>query len=413
MSKLKCDIAVVGAGPSGLTLASSVAGEGGDVLILEEHPQVGLPQHCAGKVSVNALREIEVEAEGVLQKVKGAVFYPPNLNPFSIRSSLDQAFILDRRIFDQALSEKAVKAGARLYTNSRVKRVSIEADCVTVVFERDGEAFEAESRMVAGADGAASYTARLVGLYSKKSYQARIGVQRVVSGVETVQDMVELYFGNRWAPGFFAWIVPTGSDTAKVGLAVKPNPPKPAFDYLDDFMEEHPVASEKLQGCRVLGQSIHIIPTGGAIRRTVSDGVLIVGDAAGQVKSTTGGGLYYGMACAKIAGKAVIKALENSSSKILREEALMGYEGEWRTKLAGEIAFSARAREFLDSLSDEEVDYLFNTIRGDKSILKLIEKEGDIDHQSRLAFTLLRYVKYVARKPGLIFKLRKFFPIAR
>jgi geranylgeranyl reductase family protein len=401
---------IVGAGPSGLTLAQTIASEGGDVLILEEHPEVGLPQHCTGKVSVNAVKELELEATGVLARISGATFYPPSLKPLTIERDDAQALILDRSIFDQSLATKAVDTGATLLTNTRVKKYSIKPEGVTVLFEQKGKKGEVNAKLVAGADGAASTTARLAGLYSKKTSEVRISVQREVSDVQTVQSMVELYFGKKWAPGFFAWIVPTGRDTARVGLALRPNSHTPVAKHLDNFMENHPIAREKLAGCRVLAQSLHIIPTGGVLRRAVSDGVLVVGDAAGQVKSTTGGGLYYGMACAKIAGRVVVKALQGSPEAVLREKALRSYETERRDQFGGEIAFSVRFRAFLDSLSDDEVDYLFNVIQRDASLIRRIEVDGDIDRQSKVGVILLRYVKYMIKKPGLIFKLRKVFP---
>jgi geranylgeranyl reductase family protein len=361
-------------------------------------------------VSVNAVKELELEATGVLARVSGATFYPPSLKPFTIARGDTQALILDRSIFDQSLATKAVDAGATLVTDTRVKRFSVKPDGVTVFFERKGKKGEVKARLVAGADGAASTTSRLAGLYSKKTSEVRISVQRDVSDVQTVQSMVELYFGRRWAPGFFAWIVPTGRDTARVGLAFRPNTPAPVAKHLDNFMENHPIAREKFVDCHVLAQSRHIIPTGGVLRRVVSDGVLVVGDAAGQVKSTTGGGLYYGMACAKIAGRAVVKALQSSSEAVLKEKALRSYETEWRAQIGGEIAFSVRFRAFLDSLSDDEVDYLFNVIQRDASLIRRVEVDGDIDRQSKVGVTLLRYVKYVIKKPGLLFKLRKVFP---
>ncbi len=401
---------IVGAGPSGLTLAQTIASEGGDVLILEEHPEVGVPQHCTGKVSVNAVKELELEATGVLAQVNGAIFYPPSLKPLTIARGDTQAFILDRRIFDQSLAMKAVEAGATLATDTRVTGFSVKLDGVTVFFERKEKKGEVNARLVAGADGATSATARLAGLYSKKRSDVRISVQREVSDVQAVQSMVELFFGRRWAPGFFAWIVPTGRDTARVGLALQPNTSAPVAKYLDDFVENHPIAREKLGGCHILTESRHIIPTGGVLHRVVSDGVLVVGDAAGQVKSTTGGGLYYGMACAKIAGRTVVEALQSSPEVVLREKALRSYEKEWRAQFGGEIAFSVRVRAFLDSLSDDEVDYLFNVIQRDASLIRRIEVDGDIDRQSKVGVALLRYVKYVIKKPGLMFKLRKVFP---
>ena len=157
---------IVGAGPSGLTLAQTIASEGGDVLILEEHPEVGLPQHCTGKVSVNAVKKLELKATGVLARVSGATFYPPNLKPLTIARGDTQALILDRSIFDQSLATKAMDAGATLVTNTRVKKFSVKPDGVTVFFERKGKKGEVKARLVAGADGAATTTARLAGLYS-------------------------------------------------------------------------------------------------------------------------------------------------------------------------------------------------------------------------------------------------------
>lgn len=410
---MECDVAVIGAGPAGLTLAKTVAEDGGDVLLLEEHPDVGVPPHCTGKLSVRAVTELDLDEKGVLHRVRGAVFYPPSLDPVTITRHEAQALIFDRKIFDQTLAAKAVAAGATLYPDSRAKAFSITSEGVTLRFERQGTLCDVKCRLIVGADGAASPTARLAGLYAKTPSEVRIGVQREVSGVPLVPGMVELYFGRTWAPGFFAWMVPTGRDTARVGLAIRPNAPHPAATYLNTFMEDHPVAREKLGGCRVLEQSTHILPTGGVLRQTVSDGVLIVGDAAGQVKSTTGGGLYYGMACAKLAGAAISKALQASRDPLLRRDGLMSYQAAWRARFGREIAFSVRARAFLDALSDGEVDYLFTIIRRDASLTRQIEVDGDIDHQSKVGRTLLRHVKYVIKRPGLLFKLRKFFPLPR
>ena len=199
---MKCDVTIIGAGPSGLTLAKTVASEGYDVLILEEHPEVGLPQHCTGKISVNALKELELEASGVLQKIRGATFYPPNLKALTIKRDENQALILDRKIFDQTLSKRAVEAGAKLLKSSRAKKFSVTPDNVTIFFEQNGKNCEVNSKLVVGADGATSNTARSAGLYSKKISEVRMGVQREVSDIQTVQSVVELYFGRRWAPGF-------------------------------------------------------------------------------------------------------------------------------------------------------------------------------------------------------------------
>ncbi len=400
----------MGAGPSGSTVAAAVAREGGDVLILEEHPDVGVPSNCTGKISVNAVQELGLDALGVVARVRGATFYPPSVRPLTVVRDDVQALIVDRRIFDQSLAAKAVNAGATLLTDARVTGVTVKPSGVTVVFEGKQRRGEVHARLVVGADGAASATARLAGLYSKSSSEVRLGVQREVADVSVVQGMVALYFGQRWAPGFFAWIVPTGHDTARVGLAVRPNAPAPIDQYLDAFVANHPMARAILQGGRVVAESRHILPTGGVLPHLVADGVLVVGDAAGQVKSTTGGGLYYGMACAQMAGRAIGLALRDASNMVLPRHALQRYEMEWRTRFGGEIAFSVRVRAFLDTLNDDEVDYLFTVLHREASLLRHIEADGDIDRQSTVGLTLLRYAKYGIKRPRLLVKLYRAFP---
>ena len=403
------DVTVVGAGPAGSTLAEILAQDGHRVLILEEHPTVGLPSHCTGKISVNALKELELDPIGVQQEVRGAVFYSPKTGSFRVERNATQAYILDRPIFDGRLSKRAVDAGACLITNARATGISMSTTGVNVDFSREGETQRAASRLVVAADGANSNVAHWLGLYSKELRCMRMGIQREATDVRDVQpEIVELYFGRCYAPGFFAWIVPIGHDKAKVGLCTSIPSDKSALTYLDSFINSHPVAHEKLKDCSFGEVSAHIIPTGSPPGETVSDGVIVVGDAAGQVKSTTGGGLYYGIACAKIAGEAVSKALKASANGLVRKESLVEYELLWRKKFEREIAFSVKARLFMDLLTDDELDYLFSIVQEDYSLKNLIEFEGDLDWQSRITQPLIRsLLPKIAKKPTLLYKLGK------
>lgn len=401
------DAIIIGAGPVGSTIAETIGRGGHNVLVLEEHLEVGSPTHCTGKLSVNAFKELNLDPVGVLNEVKGATFYSPNMKSFQLERNDAQAYILNRRIFDEWLSDKAVKVGTVLLTDARAKEFSATPSGVNVILKHKGETKKIKSRVVVGADGASSTVARRTGLYSKKRSEVKIGVQKEVIGIRNLQtSFVELYFGRKYAPGFFAWIVPTGDECARVGLALSPNSSEFPSKCLEKFINTHPIAKEKLEGCSSNQENIHIIPTGGALRQTVSDGFVIVGDAAGQVKSTTGGGLYWGMLCAKIAGKTISKALEVSGKGVLRRESLSEYQRLWRERLNREMLFSVRARAFLDSLTDDEMNYLFEFITSNKSLLREVEAEGDVDWQSKLkpiAFNL----KTLAKRPLILYKLGK------
>jgi flavin-dependent dehydrogenase len=173
-------------------------------------------------------------------------------------------------------------------------------------------------------------------------------------------------------------------------------------------MTSHPIARKKLENGHCTVQRTHLIPTGGTLNQTVSDGVLIVGDAAGQVKSTTGGGMYYGMICAKIAGRVISKAL-SSLDNVLKRKSLIEYQKLWQKQLGKEIAMSAKLRFFFDTLSDDEVNFLFQVIRKNKELINEIEAVGDIDWQSKLLSPLLKYfIGPLMKKPQLLLKLRTF-----
>jgi geranylgeranyl reductase family protein len=408
---LSYDIIVGGAGPTGSIVAEAVAKEGYKVLMLEEHTEIGLPEHCTGKMSINALEALKLKPRSILQRVKGATCFAPNMKSFTVRRNSFQANILDRYKFDKDLALKATKAGVLLFTEARVTNVSIDSKGVNVIFNLEGEKKRVVSRVVVGADGIKSTVARKLGIYSKKPVETKIAAQRKMVGVfDLDQDMVEMFFSNKYAPGFFAWVVPIAKDGAKVGLCVSPSSGKPAMKFLDEFIKTHPFVSERLRDCSSLEQTAHLIPTGGPIKKDVSDGVLIVGDAAGQVKSTTGGGLYYGILCAKIAGEVICRALSKREKRsVISETVLTEYRNRWWKILGREIEFSVKARQFIDLLSDDDINYLFKVLKSNEALISLIEAEGDIDQQSRIASLLLKNLKPLIMNPKLLYKMSKVF----
>jgi digeranylgeranylglycerophospholipid reductase len=403
------DVIIIGAGPVGSTVAETIGKENHRVLILEEHAEVGSPTHCTGKISVNAFKELNLESESVINEVIGANFYSPNGQSLHLERPVPQAYILDRKIFDQRCAKKAMKEGAELLTEARVTDVRITKEGAFVFFLHKGETKKYKTRMVVGADGAKSLVARRVGLYSQKTSKLRIAIQKEIFGITNLQQgIVEVFLGNNYAPGFFAWIVPTGNDSARVGLGLrlglKENPKK----YLDKLITTHPIIKEKLQGCSANTTQVHILPTGGALNQTVSEGILLVGDAAGQIKSTTGGGLYYGMLSAKIAGRTISKSLERSSSSVLSTKSLLDYQRLWKAKLNREIQISVRLRAFLTSLTDGEIDYLFRLIISNPRLFKEIVTKGDIDWQSQIATKVVNsLLKTLIKRPRILYKMIK------
>lgn len=170
----------------------------------------------------------------------------------------------------------------------------------------------------------------------------------------------------------------------------------------------HPVIKEKFEGCSFNRANAHIIPTGGTLHQTVSEGIIIVGDAAGQIKSTTGGGIYYGMLCAKIAGKTISKSLEASRKGVLSRNSLLEYQRLWKARLNKEIKISSKLRAFLTSLTDGEINYLFKIIIANPRIFEEIVAKGDMDWQSKIATKVLNtLLKTLIKRPMILYKMGK------
>jgi len=381
----KPDIIVVGGGPCGSYSAYTAAKKGAEVTVCEEHEEVGAPRHCAGHLNISSLRRLGLHLpRGALEnKIRGAVFISPKGKEFVLRCHAPVTYVVNREIFDKHLFDLAVKAGANYRFKSRVKSLIFESGSVKGVALKEKEKLKAN--IVIDAEGCSSALLKKTGLKGLESSMIARGIQAEVDGFEDVdEDMVEVYFGRNVAPGFFAWIIPRKDGSAKVGLATRTGNPQ---DYLQRFMQKHPVASEKLKKSRISYNSVHPIPIEGPLPRTYSGGFLAVGDAASQVKPTTGGGVIFGLTCAQIASEVACEAVEKQD---FSEQFLCRYQSRWKQQIGFELAAMLQLRKMLDSLPDKRIDGLFGLCRR-LGVDGVLEKVADLDFQGRTLVSMARY----------------------
>jgi digeranylgeranylglycerophospholipid reductase len=152
-----------------------------------------------------------------------------------------------------------------------------------------------------------------------------------------------MYMGTSTAPGGFGWIIPKSPDTANVGVGVRTRFMKSgrARDYLDHFVKAHPLASGKLRSGTVRTIMADVLPIGGAVSKTYSNRLLLVGDSAGMVMPTNGGGIPTAMVSGHIAG-------EVAALHVQRGELLSNYEARWQRAIGRELTASTRMRRFAD-----------------------------------------------------------------
>ena len=394
LADISYDVVVVGAGPAGSIAARYAAMAGARTLVIEEHAASGSPVQCTGLVSSKTLDVCDIEPGAwVYQKIKGAHIFSPDGSSISIGGEKVRAYVIDRTIFDRHLLQRAAEAGADVMIKTKAVGLvpglgpgqgSARGKKVLEIIT-NGKRLDISAGVVIGADGVQGSIAR---------WSALGQVQKVLSGVqiETTYnventDHVEVFLGSD-VPGFFAWAVPVSKNTARIGLCVDPAKTHlSAYEHLRRFLHANPRMKERSEkGCSDM--LVGCIPLGSQ-SGTAADGVIITGDAAGQVKPTSGGGVYMGALCAKIAGEVAGKAALSGDTSA---GALMEYDRRWREAVGKELAVGMRIHNVFGRLGDEDFNELMRFF-GEPEVLELINTYGDIDHPSILFGKLLAKTK--------------------
>ncbi len=370
------DVIVIGGGPVGSYVAYKLAGVGYDVVVLEQKEKLGGRVCCTGIISQGCVNSFAIDDSVVLRRVNSAKLFSPSGRLLRLWRQETQACIVDRAAFDMAIVSWAQGKGAQYVLNSPVRDIEVGDDGVRVEVARQGEKSNFEARAVVIATG---FGSRLVeGLGLGKIGDFVMGAQAEVETIEV--DEVEIYFSQEVAPGFFAWLVPTSPPKALVGLLSRRSPGLYLRKLISSLLAQGKIASAEVK------PSYRPIPLK-PLPRTYSRRVVVVGDAAGQVKPTTGGGIYFGLLCADIAVNNLHRALKIDN---LSAKNLANYEREWKKKLGRELKICYYARKFYEHLSDRQIERIFDIIKSrgiDEALLK--EKDLAFDWHGEVILRLL------------------------
>lgn len=367
-SPLFYDAIVVGAGPAGSATARHIAGGGYRVLLLEEHMRIGAPLHCSGLVTPRTLEEAGVGQGLVANRIIGAHIYAPSGRSLTLGDGATQAYVIDRVGLDQALAERAQNAGVDLVTGARLLHAERQDGAVTLTVRRNDALLTLRTRLLVGADGASSRVARSMGLGGPAERVRGLGAEGVLPGAD--RERVQVFVGNAVAPGWFAWTIPLGDGRVRLGVGTsgKLKPVEAMRRFFDTYS-------------RLLGGWQQQRLTGGVIpiwsrRAMVGDRVMLVGDAAGQVKPTSGGGIYLSLVGGRMAAEAAREALSKDD---LSERSLRAYPKAWDKAFGREFRRGEDLRRVYKTMTDEDFDRLLR-IFGSKPLLSIINRHGDIDY---------------------------------
>ena len=373
------DVAVIGAGPAGLTAARALAARGHDVVVLEEHAGIGVPVHCTGVLGVDAFSEFDLPRESILGTAHTARFVAADGSSVSVDAERVEAAVVDRALFDQGLAASSRRAGAELRSGARVRAIAVGAAGVTIGVE-GGDRVEARACIIAC--GANYRFNRQLGLGVPRTFVQSAQLEQPLDGL----DRVEVHLGREVAPGGFAWLVPLerdGRPHARLGLMCDTRALARFRQFAVRMRERFGAAGDWPD------PRLKVLPLG-PVSRTYGTRLLAVGDAAGLVKPTTGGGIYYSLISGRIAAETLDEAL---AADDLRDARLRRYETEWRARLGADIRIGLAFRTLASRLNDRAIDAVVELARVD-GIVPLLRETADFNWHRQSALALLKHAQF-------------------
>jgi geranylgeranyl reductase family protein len=375
------DIAVVGGGPVGCFVAEQLASKGRHVAVFEEHSTIGEPVHCAGLVTQRVFDISKCSPTRIVQnKIYGAVIHSPSGSTLTIGGETVHGLVINRQRFDETLSQNAQTAGATLLTGYKVVSAKKQENHITLTIQQNEQTLTVQCNILIGTDGPHSRIRNIFGFPHPTEMLQGIGAE--LSDIAFDPRFVHIFVGHNIAPGFFAWVIPTNMQgtTARIGLCIGKQSNHPLQHYFTALLQQ-----PLLQGTTVMKRFGGAIPLG-PLKKTADDHVMIVGDAAAQVKPTSGGGIYPGLLCAT---QCAIVAEEALQKQQFDEQFLKHYHRKWAKEIGRELSLGMRFRKIFTSLTDEQLNKYLEKLNNKKTI-DVINTHGDIDYPSRLALPLIR-----------------------
>ncbi|KAG2480220.1 MAG: Digeranylgeranylglycerophospholipid reductase [Nitrosopumilales archaeon] len=353
------DVVIAGGSVAGLFCAREIAKQGHSVLVIEEDYEIGTPEHCGGLVSISGLEQLGVvpHRKTFDHLIETAEIFAPGGKSFSINSSKQKVAEIDRRELDKQIAYQAQKNGAEIKVRTSFKEKTEDG-----VITSDGKI---KCKIIVDARGVSS-------LIHKDRTGILASAQFEVYTDWIKKGKVEVYLDQVKYPGFFSWSIPLGDGFGKVGVAGKGIN---AGEALEEFL----LRKGKYSTIRKIYAPIWVK---GPIEKFVTDNVVTVGDAAGQSKPTTAGGIFSCGMGGIFAGRAISKFLDSGKKSDLNE-----YKKNWNEKFKKEFEKQLLARKILERIDNKTIDKLFDSITPE--VIEDVSDKDDFDFHTSSLIKLL------------------------
>src|ERR687894_1992955 len=386
------DVIVAGGSVSGLLAAREIAAGGLSVTVLEEDNEIGTPEHCGGLVSMSGVQNLGIVPD--IKAIENSSITHARIlsrsSRFEISAAKQKVIVLDRRVFDKQIAYQAQKQGAEIRVKCSMRSLG-KQDNRYLVKTSEG-------------DLSCKYfvDARGVGALINRNREGVLqSAQYEIFASWIDPHTIEVAFDSQLYPGFFAWIIPTGRGRGKVGIAGRRINAASALQYYLD---------SKGGKYSVVRKVYAPIWVNGPLRSFVMERIVIIGDAAGQSKPTTAGGIYSCGLAGVLAGQALVY-FEVNSNNDLREEhlSLKNYESNWLSIFKAEFDKMLLARRLFERMDNKAIDELINAIPPE--VLQEASTDGDFDFHSSAVAKILG-AKGAARMAKALFgnEIRRLVP---
>ncbi len=360
------DIAIIGAGPVGSYAAYQLADKGFSVALFDSKKQIGKDVVCSGVIGKKAFQKFDLPAESILNRISVAHLISPFNQRLEYAPGESFAYVVDRSQFDRGLLQQAMKTGVEVRLGRKIDKLSRH--------ERFWELCSGQNRY------RAKYVVLCTGVNSDLHRQAGLpraarflyGSQIELPGVRP-RNTIEIYMGRAFAPGSFGWVIPAG-DALRIGVIVS----RKGQIWLKKMLARLKYPAPGIENAMQMKPIVY-----GPIARSAGDRIIALGEAAGQVKTTTGGGIHYGLLSSEIAVERIEKSVDGNAD-------LRDYDVTWRSALASEHDIGFRVRAIAAKVGDQEMEKLFTFVKKHRFWVDLLVPRIDFDFHSNFIYFCIK-----------------------